>query len=110
MMGTGQLNIALGVGQELMSQPLLQDRQRDPPEDAVAEGVGSGWVYPGSCRRSLHALPDPLAGDVKHGPAAVLGVIRGQLGQAPPAGPRRLGASETLSPVLSMILKAMRVG
>ena len=46
MMGTGQLNIALGVGQGLMSQPLLQDRQRDPLEDAVAEGVGSGGSIP----------------------------------------------------------------
>ena len=44
--------------------------------------MGSCGINPGSCGRSLHALPDPLAGDVHHGPAAFLGVKRGQVGQA----------------------------
>ena len=121
----------------------VEDRQRDPPEDAVAAvGVaeGSGGLYASSHGRPLHGLSDPLPGYAQHGPTAVLGVKRRQVGQAleQVRGDRDLAAlargasgwtlitggswlsrrslrrrdsaSETLSPVLSMILKAMRVG
>ena len=55
MMGVGQLNIALRVGQGLMPHPLLEDGEGYAPQDAVAAvgvaegvGVGSGWINPGN--------------------------------------------------------------
>ena len=49
MVGAGQFHVALGVGQGLMAEPLLEHRYLNAAEDAVAavgvaEGVG---VRPG---------------------------------------------------------------
>ena len=67
---------------------MLEDRDRHSAKHAVAavsvaDGVGMGpdRIYAGIHGSSLHRFPDPLAGDVQHGPVSVLGVERGQVGQ-----------------------------
>lgn len=70
-----------------MPQPLLKDRDRHSAKHAVAavgvaEGVGPGGIYADIYGGSLHRFPDSLACDVQHGAISVLGVERGQVGQA----------------------------
>ena len=72
-----------------MPQPLLKDRDRHSAKHAVAAvgvaegvGMGPGGIYADIYGSSLHRFPDPLAGDVQHWVVSVLGVERGQVGQA----------------------------